>query len=188
MGLLLYKNVVRENLSEKVTLERRSEGKWNQPFDFWEQMQRETSHAQACFFQRRGWGGVREGRGEGLGLFWPLGCPETGKRTITRAQSNRAARSYSLMTVKASPRLALKSSCDCRLSSALVRFLSSLGLCAPVVSGGVGGCSSSEGLLRLRHSPPSILDVPLGVSRPNLPSVSQESHLFLTDEVIFCEG
>lgn len=97
MGLLLYKKVVRENLSEKVTLERRSEGKWNQPFDFWEQMQRETSHAQACFFQRRGWGGEREGRGEGLGLFWPLGCPEAGKGTVTRAQSNRAARSYSLM-------------------------------------------------------------------------------------------
>lgn len=47
------------------------------------------------------------------------------------------------MTVKATPGLALKSSthfCDRRLSSALVSSQPSLGLCAPVVSGGVGGC------------------------------------------------
>lgn len=71
LGLLLYKKVVRENLSEKVTLERRSEGKWNQPFDPWEQMQREGSHAQACFFQRRDWGEEREGRGEAWGSERP---------------------------------------------------------------------------------------------------------------------
>lgn len=72
LGLLLYKKVVRENLYEKVTLERRPEGKWNQPFDLWEQMQR-VAMLLPEEWMGRGVGGMGRGLGALKGLASTLG-------------------------------------------------------------------------------------------------------------------